>query len=80
MACSSSLRVLSMQCAAPSTYNAKWQIETPPCRPTGPSSSAWGSHDRDLADIFALQDEITEAVTIAVAPAVAEAEQQGPGR
>jgi adenylate cyclase len=31
-------------------------------------------YDRDVADIFALQDEITEAVTIAVAPAVAEAE------
>jgi adenylate cyclase len=33
-------------------------------------------YDRDLADIFAVQDEITEAVTIAVAPAIAEAEQQ----
>ncbi|MGC2414100.1 MAG: adenylate/guanylate cyclase domain-containing protein [Stellaceae bacterium] len=33
-------------------------------------------YDRDLADIFAVQDEITEAVTIAVAPAVAEAERQ----
>ena len=33
-------------------------------------------YDRDLADIFALQDEITEAVTIAVAPAIAEVEQQ----
>ena len=33
-------------------------------------------HDRDLADIFALQDEITEAVTVAIAPAVAGAEQQ----
>jgi len=32
--------------------------------------------DRDLADIFALQDEITEAVTIAVAPAIREAELQ----
>src|SRR6516162_1662036 len=32
-------------------------------------------YDRDLADIFALQDEITEAVTIAVAPAIADAEQ-----
>ncbi len=32
-------------------------------------------YDRDLADIFAVQDEITEAVTIAIAPAVAEAEQ-----
>jgi adenylate cyclase len=28
-------------------------------------------YDRDLADIFALQDEITEVVTMAVAPAVA---------
>jgi adenylate cyclase len=34
------------------------------------------SYDRDLADIFALQDEITEAVTIAIAPAIADAEQQ----
>jgi adenylate cyclase len=33
-------------------------------------------YDRDLADIFAMQDEITEAVTIAIAPAIAEAEQQ----
>ena len=33
-------------------------------------------YDRDLADIFALEDEITEAVTIAVAPAIAEIEQQ----
>jgi adenylate cyclase len=31
-------------------------------------------YDRDLADIFAVQDEITQAVTIAVAPAVAQAE------
>jgi adenylate cyclase len=33
-------------------------------------------YDRDLTDIFALQDEITEAVTIAIAPAIADAEQQ----
>ena len=33
-------------------------------------------YDRDLADIFAVQDEITQSVTIAVAPAIAEAEQQ----
>jgi len=33
-------------------------------------------YDRDLADIFAVQDEITEAVTIAIVPAVAEAELQ----
>jgi adenylate cyclase len=33
-------------------------------------------YDRDFADIFALQDEITEAVTIAIAPAIAAAEQQ----
>jgi adenylate cyclase len=32
-------------------------------------------YDRDLADIFALQDEITEAVTNAIAPAVADAER-----
>jgi class 3 adenylate cyclase/TolB-like protein len=31
-------------------------------------------YDRNLADIFAVQDEITEAVTIAVAPAIADAE------
>jgi adenylate cyclase len=35
----------------------------------------WAEHyDRDLADIFVVQDEITEAVTIAVAPAIADAE------
>jgi adenylate cyclase len=33
-------------------------------------------YDRDFADIFAMQDEITEAVTIAIAPAIAQAEQQ----
>jgi adenylate cyclase len=33
-------------------------------------------YDRDLADIFAVQDEISEAVTIAIAPAVAQAERQ----
>jgi adenylate cyclase len=32
-------------------------------------------YDRDLADIFAVQDEITEAVTIATAPAIADAER-----
>jgi len=31
-------------------------------------------YDRDLAGIFAVQDEITQAVTIAVAPAIADAE------
>jgi adenylate cyclase len=31
-------------------------------------------YDRHLADIFAVQDDITEAVTIAVAPAIADAE------
>ena len=37
----------------------------------------WAEHyDRDLADIFAVQDEITEAVTIAITPAIADAEQQ----
>jgi adenylate cyclase len=37
----------------------------------------WAEHyDRDLADIFLVQDEITRAVTIAIAPAIAAAEQQ----
>ena len=31
-------------------------------------------YDRDLADIFAVQDEISEAVTIAIAPAIRDAE------
>jgi adenylate cyclase len=31
-------------------------------------------YDRDLADVFAVQDEITEAVTIAIAAAIADAE------
>jgi adenylate cyclase len=31
-------------------------------------------YDRELTDIFAVQDEITEAVTIATAPAIADAE------
>src|SRR5262249_28266948 len=33
-------------------------------------------YDRDLADIFTVQDEITQATTIAVAPAIGDAEQQ----
>ena len=33
-------------------------------------------YDRELADIFAVQDEIAEAVTVSVAPAVAHAERQ----
>jgi adenylate cyclase len=33
-------------------------------------------YDRDLADIFAVQDDITQAATIAIAPAVAAAERQ----
>src|SRR5207237_829743 len=33
-------------------------------------------YDRDPADIFAVQDEISLAVTTAIAPAVAQAEQQ----
>jgi adenylate cyclase len=41
------------------------------------SKHVWAErYDRNLADIFALQDEITDAVTIAVAPAIARAEQQ----
>ena len=36
----------------------------------------WAEHyDRDLADIFALQDEITRTVTVAITPAIAYAEQ-----
>src|SRR5205085_11146796 len=44
--------------------------------------AATGNHiwaerfDRDLADIFAVQDEITEAATIATAPAIADAALQ----
>jgi adenylate cyclase len=33
-------------------------------------------YDRDLADIFAVQDEISQAVTIAIAPAIEDAERQ----
>ncbi len=33
-------------------------------------------YDREIADIFALQDEIAQTVTVAIAPAVAGAEQQ----
>ena len=37
----------------------------------------WAEHyDRDLADIFAVQDEITDAVTVAVAPAIDDAERR----
>jgi adenylate cyclase len=41
------------------------------------SNHVWAErYDRDLADIFAVQDEITEAVTTAIAPAIADAERQ----
>ena len=33
-------------------------------------------YDRDLADIFAVQDEISDAVAIAIVPAIAESERQ----
>src|SRR5262245_53710090 len=37
----------------------------------------WASrYDRDLADIFAVQDEITAAISSAIAPAIINAEQQ----
>jgi adenylate cyclase len=43
----------------------------------GAGKHVWAErYDRDLADIFAMQDEITEAVTTAIAPAVADAERQ----
>ena len=42
-----------------------------------PAAHVWAErYDRELADIFAVQDEITEAVTIAVAPAIDQAERQ----
>ncbi len=38
-------------------------------------SHLWaGRYDRDVADIFAVQDEIASAVAVAIAPAVADAE------
>jgi adenylate cyclase len=37
-------------------------------------------YDRDLADVFAVQDEITNAVAIAIEPAVAQTEQQRAAR
>ena len=41
------------------------------------SKHVWAErYDRDLADIFAVQDEISQAVTIAIAPAISQAEQQ----
>jgi len=37
----------------------------------------WASrYDRELADIFAVQDEITAAIATAIAPAIMKAEQQ----
>src|SRR5438445_4476415 len=41
----------------------------------GTGNHVWGErYDRDLADIFAVQDEITHALTTALAPAIADAE------
>src|SRR5207253_10451675 len=40
-----------------------------------PGHHVWAErYDRDLADIFAVQDEITEALTTALTPAIADAE------
>jgi adenylate cyclase len=44
---------------------------------TETGSHVWAErYDRDVADIFAVQDEISQAVTIAVKPAILQAEQQ----
>ncbi|HKH02522.1 MAG TPA: adenylate/guanylate cyclase domain-containing protein, partial [Bradyrhizobium sp.] len=41
----------------------------------GSSNHVWADrYDRDLADIFAVQDELTQALTTALAPAIAGAE------
>jgi adenylate cyclase len=41
------------------------------------SNHVWAErYDRDLADIFAVQDELTEALTTALAPAIADAEMR----
>ena len=41
------------------------------------SCDIWAErYDRDLADIFAVQDEITEAVAAAIGPAIVDAERQ----
>jgi adenylate cyclase len=41
----------------------------------GTGNHVWAErYDRDLADIFAVQDELTEALTTAMAPAIADAE------
>jgi adenylate cyclase len=37
----------------------------------------WAEHyDRDFSDIFLVQDDITQAATIAIAPAIASAERR----
>ena len=42
----------------------------------GTGGHLWADrYDRDLTDIFAVQDEITERITLAIQPALAEAEQ-----
>jgi adenylate cyclase len=42
----------------------------------GPGAHLWAErYDRELADIFAVQDEITRAVSMAIGPAVSDAEQ-----
>src|SRR5438067_9079841 len=41
----------------------------------GTSNHVWAErYDRDLADIFSVQDELTQALTTALAPAIADAE------
>jgi adenylate cyclase len=41
----------------------------------GTGNHVWADrYDRDLVDIFAVQDEITQALTTALTPAIADAE------
>jgi adenylate cyclase len=49
---------------------AKPAIASAPLVEAETGKHVWAErYDRDLADIFAVQDEVTEAVTIAIAPA-----------
>ena len=65
--------VLEGSCAKPATAfeQTRWWWKPPP------ETNIWAErYDRDVADIFAMQDDITTEVVIAIAPAIADAELQ----
>ena len=67
---SASAMCLRVACARPGTGSTTAQLIE-----AATSNHVWAErYDRDLAEVSAVQDELTEALTIALAPAIADAE------